>query len=78
MRQSLGKVRLSLEKGGADAYSKGAKVLNRVSYFWIFLLHIYVILFNSEQWDQVEIDHNAKALKFSRTCPNTEPAFKKG
>ena len=39
--------------------------------FW----QIYLVLFNSEPWDQVQIDHNAKALKLRHTSTNTELAL---
>ena len=36
---------------------------------------MYMALFNSEQWDKVQIDHNAKGLKLRQNYSYTEPAL---
>ena len=39
------------------------------------LLQIYLVLFKTKHWDQVQIDHTANAFKLRNSCFNTELAL---
>ena len=58
---------------GAQKFGLGARKFFSQN-FLIFFADISGS-FHLEQWDQVKVDHNAKALKLRHYFSNTEPAL---